>query len=108
MSVLTDPYTLPNGVKIPQVGFGTWQIPNGDAAYQAVSEALRQGYRHIDTAHGYGNEESVGKAIRDSGIPRDQIFVTSKLPAGRRRQRRPRRPLKSPWPGSTLATLTCT
>ncbi|WP_203623169.1 MULTISPECIES: aldo/keto reductase [unclassified Lacticaseibacillus] len=82
MSVLTDSYTLPNGVKIPQVGFGTWQIPNGDKAYQAVTEALRQGYRHIDTAHGYGNEESVGKAIRDSGIPRDQIFVTSKLPAG--------------------------
>ncbi|MFD1393821.1 aldo/keto reductase [Lacticaseibacillus jixianensis] len=82
MAVLTETYTLPNGVKIPQVGFGTWQIPNGEAAYNAVAEALRQGYRHIDTAHGYGNEESVGKAIRDSGIPRDQIFVTSKLPAG--------------------------
>lgn len=82
MAVLTETYTLPNGVAIPQVGFGTWQIPNGDAAYQAVSEALRLGYRHIDTAHGYGNEESVGRAIRDSGIPREQIFVTSKLPAG--------------------------
>ncbi|WP_338215030.1 aldo/keto reductase [Lacticaseibacillus salsurivasis] len=81
MSVLTDTYTLPNGVAIPQVGFGTWQIPNGDTAYQAVAEALRQGYRHIDTAWQYGNEASVGQAIRDSGIPRNQIFVTSKLPA---------------------------
>jgi len=81
MSVLTETYVLHNGVKIPKVGFGTWQIPNGEVAYNSVSYALEVGYRHVDTAYVYGNEESVGKAIRESGIPRDQIFVTSKLPA---------------------------
>ncbi len=77
----TDFFTLANGVTIPAIGFGTWQIPPGDVAYNAVSEALRAGYRHIDTAQAYGNEASVGKAIIDSGIPRSEIFVTSKLPA---------------------------
>jgi diketogulonate reductase-like aldo/keto reductase len=77
----TDFFTLTNGVKIPAVGFGTWQIPNGELAYNSVGAALKSGYRHIDTARAYGNEESVGKAIRDSGIPRNEIFVTSKLPA---------------------------
>ncbi|KRM55242.1 aldo/keto reductase [Lacticaseibacillus sharpeae] len=81
MSIITDPFTLPNGVKIPQVGFGTWQIPAGDVAYTSVANALKAGYRHIDTATAYRNEASVGAAIRDSGIARDQIFVTSKLPA---------------------------
>lgn len=81
MSILTDTFTLNNGVKIPQVGFGTWQIPDGDVAYRAVSEALEAGYRHIDTALVYGNERSVGRAINQSGIPRSEIFVTTKLPA---------------------------
>ncbi|AMV60348.1 oxidoreductase of aldo/keto reductase family, subgroup 1 [Pediococcus damnosus] len=81
MSVLTDTFELANGVKIPKVGFGTWQTPAGDVAYQAVRNALKVGYRHIDTAKAYGNEEDVGRAVRDSGIARDQIFVTSKLPA---------------------------
>ncbi|GEL15707.1 aldo/keto reductase [Pediococcus cellicola] len=81
MSVLTDTFELANGVKIPKVGFGTWQTPAGDVAYQAVLNALKVGYRHIDTAKAYGNEADVGRAVRDSGIPRDQIFVTSKLPA---------------------------
>jgi diketogulonate reductase-like aldo/keto reductase len=81
MSVLDETYTLSNGVKIPKVGFGTWQIPNGQIAYDAVTTALRNGYTHIDTAYAYGNEESVGKAIKDSGIARDKVFVTSKLPA---------------------------
>ncbi|MCI1902187.1 MAG: aldo/keto reductase [Bifidobacteriaceae bacterium] len=80
MSVLNETYTLSNGVTIPKVGFGTWQIPNGDAAYDAVTTALKTGYTHIDTAYAYGNEESVGKAIKDSGIERDKVFVTSKLP----------------------------
>lgn len=80
MKSLTDTYELSNGVKIPCVGFGTWQIPNGEVAVSAVKEALRVGYRHIDTAAAYGNEESVGIAIRESGIPREEIFVTSKLP----------------------------
>jgi len=74
-------YTLYNGMEIPEIGFGTWQIPNGEIAYNSVSFALKNGYSHIDTARAYGNEESFGKAIRDSGISRDKIFVTSKLPA---------------------------
>ena len=77
----TDFFILTNGVKIPAIGFGTWQIPNGKTAYNSVAAALKSGYRHIDTAQAYGNEESVGKAILDSGIPREEIFVTSKLPA---------------------------
>ncbi|MFW6272899.1 MAG: aldo/keto reductase, partial [bacterium] len=79
MKILKETYTLSNGIKIPKVGFGTWQINEGEPAYNAVLTALDVGYRHIDTAQGYGNEESVGRAIKDSGIPRDEIFVTSKL-----------------------------
>jgi diketogulonate reductase-like aldo/keto reductase len=79
MKTLHQTYTLANGVKMPKIGFGTWQIPNGDAAYNAVSLALKNGYRHIDTAAAYRNEESVGRAIRESGIKREDIFVTSKL-----------------------------
>lgn len=76
-----DFFTLSNGIKIPAIGFGTWQIPAGDVAYNAVAAALKAGYRHIDTAFAYGNEASVGQAIRDSGIDRTEIFITSKLPA---------------------------
>lgn len=76
---LTDTYTLNNGVKIPVVGFGTWQSKDGEEAYNAVKIALDAGYRHIDTAAVYGNEESVGKAIADSGIPREDLFITTKL-----------------------------
>ncbi|GAA4265112.1 aldo/keto reductase [Frondihabitans peucedani] len=81
MTALTDTFTLSNGVLIPRIGFGTWQIPDGAPAYDSVTTALEAGYRHIDTASAYGNEQSVGRAIRDSGIPRDDIFVTTKLPA---------------------------
>ncbi|WP_225047561.1 aldo/keto reductase [Lacticaseibacillus kribbianus] len=81
MTVLTKTIKLNNDILIPQVGFGTWQIPDGDVAYQAVLTALKTGYRHIDTAYVYGNEKSVGRAIKDSGVPRNEIFVTSKLPA---------------------------
>lgn len=81
MSSLTDTFTLSNGVRIPKIGFGTWQIPDGPAAYDSVATALDAGYRHIDTARAYGNEASVGRAIRDSGLARDEIFVTTKLPA---------------------------
>lgn len=80
MKTLNEVKTLSNGVTIPVLGFGTWQIPNAEA-YEAVSSALKNGYRHIDTAAAYGNEEAVGRAIKDSGIPRDQIFITSKLQA---------------------------
>lgn len=76
---LTDTYTLNNGVEIPVVGFGTWQTPDGDVAENAVTWALDAGYRHIDTAAIYRNEESVGGAIAKSGVPREEIFVTTKL-----------------------------
>ena len=79
MKSLTDTYTLSNGVHIPCVGFGTWQSKDGPEAKNSVAEALRAGYRHIDTAQGYGNEESVGQAIKESGLKREDIFVTSKL-----------------------------
>jgi diketogulonate reductase-like aldo/keto reductase len=74
-------FQLNNGVRIPSIGFGTWQIPNGEPAYNAVAQALKNGYKHIDTARNYGNEMSVGKAIKDCKLNRDEIFVTSKLPA---------------------------
>lgn len=80
MKTLTDTYTLHNGVALPKIAFGTWQIPNEDA-YQAVLDALDVGYRHIDTAKSYHNEDAVGRAIKDSGIPREEIFVVSKLRA---------------------------
>ncbi len=79
MKSLTDTYILSNGVEIPCIGFGTWQTPNGDVAVSAVLSALEAGYRHIDTAQGYGNEESVGIAVKKSGIKREEIFITSKL-----------------------------
>ena len=70
---------LNNGTQMPLLGFGTYQIPDGEITYNSVLHALNEGYRHIDTAKFYGNEVSVGKAIRDSGIPRKDIFVTTKL-----------------------------
>ncbi len=70
---------LNDGNKIPAVGFGVFMIPNDGSTYQAVKEALAAGYRHIDTAAAYFNEAEVGKAVRDSGIPREEIFITSKL-----------------------------
>lgn len=79
MKSLTDTYTLSNGVKIPVIGFGTWQVEDGRQAVDAVKEALAAGYRHIDTAQGYGNEESVGRAVKESGVKREDIFLTSKL-----------------------------
>ena len=68
---------LNSGALIPQVGLGVWQIPDGRPTVDAVSWALEAGYRHIDTAQAYGNEESVGKALRDSGVPREDIFLTT-------------------------------
>ncbi len=71
--------TLNDGRKIPQLGLGVSQIPNGRKCEAAVLAAFEAGYRHVDTASFYGNEESVGAAIRASGIPREEIFVTTKL-----------------------------
>jgi 2,5-diketo-D-gluconate reductase A len=79
--------TLPDGGSMPLLGFGTWQI-RGQRGYDAVRTALDAGYRHIDTATMYGNEAEVGRAIRDSGVERREVFITTKLPpssAGRER-----------------------
>lgn len=76
---LTDTFELSNGVEIPVLGFGTWQAKDGKEAEQSVLDALEAGYRHIDTAAIYGNEESVGRAIKQFGLKRDELFVTTKL-----------------------------
>lgn len=77
--MMTQAMTLHDGNKIPAIGFGVFQIPADGSTYTAVKEALEVGYRHIDTAQAYFNEKEVGQAIKDSGIPREEIFVTSKL-----------------------------
>ena len=71
--------TMSNGVQIPQIGFGTWQIPSGIVTRDSVRLALEAGYRHIDTAAAYFNEQSVGEGIAESGIARGEIFLTTKL-----------------------------
>jgi diketogulonate reductase-like aldo/keto reductase len=75
---------LADGNQIPLLGLGVWQVPNGPTAVNAVRWALELGYRHIDTAQAYANEESVGRAVRDSGVPRDQLFITTKFNPSRR------------------------
>lgn len=70
---------LNNGVEMPMVGFGIFQIPDQDQCQKVVEEALRIGYRLIDTAQVYGNEEAVGRAVKASGIPREELFITTKL-----------------------------
>lgn len=70
---------LNNGVEMPMVGFGVFQIPDQDQCQEVVEEALRVGYRLVDTAQVYGNEEAVGKAVKASGIPREELFITTKL-----------------------------
>ncbi len=88
MSIVRTDLPLAPGAAIPTLGFGTWQIPDGAPAYDATAAALRAGYRHVDSARAYGNEASVGRAVRDSGLPRDEVFVTSKLPAEIKDQRK--------------------
>jgi diketogulonate reductase-like aldo/keto reductase len=73
---------LADGNSIPVLGLGVWQIPNGPACVNAVRWALELGYRHIDTAQAYGNEESVGKALKQSGVPREDVFITTKFYPG--------------------------
>lgn len=76
---LTDKMILRNGYGIPCIGYGTWQTPDGETARTSVSKAISLGYRHIDTAAAYGNEASVGAGIKDSGIARSDLFITSKV-----------------------------
>lgn len=78
--VTKEYFVLANGVKIPKLGYGTWQIPN-EIASECSLNALRSGYVHIDTAKAYGNEEGVGKGIKQSGLKRKEVFITSKIPA---------------------------
>jgi diketogulonate reductase-like aldo/keto reductase len=73
---------LPEGARVPLLGFGTWQI-TGEDAVRATSAALEAGYRHLDTATVYGNEREVGRAVADSGVPRDDLFLTTKCPPNR-------------------------
>ena len=79
--ILNETYTLPNDVKIPKLGLGTWMIDDSDVA-EAVKKAVELGYRHIDTAQAYENERGVGEGVRNCGVSRDQLFVTTKLDAG--------------------------
>ena len=72
-------FILRNGITIPDIGYGTWQTPDGDTAVSAVKHAIQAGYRHIDCAAVYGNEESVGRGIKASGLPRQELFITSKV-----------------------------
>ena len=71
--------TLNDNTNIPQFGLGVYQVPEGDAAYNAVLDALKMGVRHIDTAHAYQNERSVGRSVRDSGVAREKVWITTKL-----------------------------
>ncbi len=76
--------TLADGHQIPVLALGVWQVPNGPICVNAVRWSLELGYRHIDTAQAYGNEESVGEALRDSGLPRQEVFITTKFDPSRR------------------------
>jgi diketogulonate reductase-like aldo/keto reductase len=75
---------LSDGVSIPMLGLGVWQVPDGTPTENAVRWALELGYRHIDTAQAYGNEEGVGRALRASGLPRDDVFITTKFNPGKK------------------------
>ncbi|MFC6163773.1 aldo/keto reductase family protein [Lactiplantibacillus dongliensis] len=80
MNTITETFTLNNGLKMPKVGFGTWQTKPGKETYDAVSNALKAGYRFIDTAKAYQNEQSVGEALADADVDRHDVFVQTKLP----------------------------
>lgn len=81
MTTITETFTLNNGVKMPKVGFGTWQTEPGQETYDAVANALKAGYRFLDTAKAYRNEKSVGEAFAASGLDREAVFIQTKLPA---------------------------
>src|SRR5947208_4213192 len=78
--ILEEFFTLSDGLQIPKLGFGTWMIPDEDAAH-IVRDAAEAGYRHVDTAQAYGNEHGVGEGVRSCAVPRDELFVTTKLAA---------------------------
>ena len=78
MKTLTDTFTLANGIEIPCIGYGTWKTPSDGTTKECVKNAIACGYRHIDTAFAYGNEKEVGEGIRESGVKREEIFLTTK------------------------------
>ena len=79
MPTIASGFRLANNVKIPCVGLGTWQVPDDEKLIEHIHDAINIGYRHIDTAFIYGNEAGVGEAVRTCGIPREKLFITSKL-----------------------------
>jgi diketogulonate reductase-like aldo/keto reductase len=85
---MKEKVTLNNGVRMPRLGYGVWQVEDPAELDNGVKTAIRTGYISIDTAYIYGNEEGVGKAIRESGVPREELFVTSKLWNGHQREGR--------------------
>ena len=80
MSIFDETLTMNNGLKIPKMALGVWEIHDAETP-KAVEEAIKIGYRHIDTAQAYGNERGVGEGVRNSGIARDKIFINSKVAA---------------------------
>ncbi len=100
-------HTLNDGTTIPALGLGTWPMDDAEAE-RAVTSALRTGYRLIDTAANYRNETGVGRAVAAAGVPREEIVVTTKLPAATTATRRPSPPSRSPAPASAWSTSTCT
>lgn len=76
---MKNTYKLSNGTEIPQIAFGTWRLPDSRETVEVIKTAINTGYRHIDTAAKYENETSVGRAVRECGLPREELFVTSKL-----------------------------
>lgn len=79
MNQVKEHFTLYNGVTIPSIGYGTWRVEEGDFCIHAIKKAIQAGYRHIDTAAMYGNERSVGQGIEQCEVPREELFITSKL-----------------------------
>ena len=100
---------LADGNEMPMLGLGVWQVPNGPECVNAVRWALELGYRHIDTAQAYGNEESVGQGLRESGVPREEVFITTKFypgaqGPGRRGRAEPAAARRRPASTSTSST----
>jgi len=96
---------LADGNEMPLLGLGVWQVPNGPECVDAVRWALELGYRLVDTAQLYGNEESVGRGLRESGVPREEVFITTKFLPARRDARRRRSGAWNGW-ASTRSTST--
>lgn len=107
MVISIPTHTLNDGTTLPALGLGTWPLGD-DEAQQAVLSALEAGYRLIDTATNYRNETGVGRGVASGVVPREEVVVTTKLPAGTTATRRPSRPSSSRGPAWAWSTSTCT